>query len=102
MYRIVLSPPAKEDIREAAKWYNKRKTGLGKQFTARIKETTAYIKEDPFIAQVRFDDVHVAVAKQFPYSVHYKIKEELKTVLIHAVLHDHRNPDLWPDRAEDD
>lgn len=100
MYRIVLSPPAKEDIRGAAKWYNKRKGGLGSQLIHRIKETIAHIKENPYITQVRFDDVRVAVVKQFPYSIHYKIKEELNTLLIHAVLHDHRNTDLWTNRAD--
>jgi plasmid stabilization system protein ParE len=102
MYKIVLSPPARNDIREAAKWYNKRKAGLGRQFVSRIKEATAYIKDNPYMAQVRFDDVRVVIVKQLPYSIHYKIKEDIKTVLIHAILHDHRDPDLWPQRATND
>lgn len=102
MYKIVLSPPAKDDIREAVKWYNKRKAGLGRKLALRIKEAAAYIQDNPHVAQVRFDDVRVAVVKQFPYTIHYKIKEELKTVLIHAILHDHRDPQVWPKRATND
>lgn len=101
MYKVVLSPLAKEDVKEASKWYNKQKAGLGKKFVSRIKKTMVYIQKNPYMAQVRFDHVHVTVLNQFPFSIHYKVKEELKTILIHAVLHDRRNPDLWPDRADE-
>lgn len=102
MYKIVLSPPAIDDIREVSQWYNKRKAGLGLQFVKRIKEVTAYIQENPNMAQIRFEDIRVAVVKQFPYTIHYKIKEELKTVLIHAILHDHRDPRVWSERITKD
>ncbi len=99
MYKVFISPSATDDVKKASKWYNKQKLGLGKKFVTSIRSTMVYIKENPYIAKIRFDDVHVVVVKQFPFSIHYKIKEELKTILIHAVLHDSRNPDLWSDRA---
>ena len=38
MYKLIILPPAKEDIREAAKWYEANRPGLGKKFTAEIRE----------------------------------------------------------------
>jgi hypothetical protein len=38
MYKTVILPLAKEDIQEAAKWYNKRQNGLGKRFTTEVRE----------------------------------------------------------------
>ncbi len=38
MYKLIILPPAKEDIQEAAKWYETKRTGLGKKFTAGIRE----------------------------------------------------------------
>ena len=98
MYQIVVTPAAKEDIKDAAKWYNFQKANLGKILIARFNEKASDIKNNPFIVQVRFDDVRVAFLKQFPYSIHYKVKEELKTIVIHAFFHEHRNPEEWKDR----
>jgi len=36
MYKTVILPLAKEDIRESAKWYNKQSEGLGKKFTTEV------------------------------------------------------------------
>jgi len=38
MYDAVILPLAKEDIREAAHWYNDKKRGLGLRFTAQVRE----------------------------------------------------------------
>lgn len=38
MYKSTIIPPAKEDIKETALWYNKKKTGLGKRFITQIRE----------------------------------------------------------------
>jgi hypothetical protein len=37
MYKSIILPLAKEDIREAAKWYNKKSQGLGKRLTAEVR-----------------------------------------------------------------
>jgi hypothetical protein len=37
-YKTKTLPAAKEDIRKAAKWYNKTRPGLGKEFTARVRQ----------------------------------------------------------------
>jgi len=36
MYKAIISPKAKEDIEEAAHWYNERQKGLGKRFTQEV------------------------------------------------------------------
>jgi len=100
MYKIVITPSAKDDIRDAAEWYNSQKPGLGKILITRIKEKFKDLKNNPYVAQIRFDDVRVAILKQFPYSIHYKIKEDINIVLIHAILHESRNPEIWNYRAE--
>jgi len=38
MYKTIILPLAKEDILEAAKWYNKQQEGPGKRFTAEVRE----------------------------------------------------------------
>ncbi|HET53762.1 MAG TPA: type II toxin-antitoxin system RelE/ParE family toxin, partial [Ignavibacteria bacterium] len=47
MYKSIILPLAKEDIREAAKWYNKQQNGLGKRFTAEVREKVHFIRQNP-------------------------------------------------------
>ncbi len=47
MYKSVILPVAKQDIKEAATWYNERQPGLGKRFTAHVRKTVHYIRQNP-------------------------------------------------------
>jgi hypothetical protein len=37
MYKAVILPHAVEDIRDAAKWYNRKQESLGKRFTEEVR-----------------------------------------------------------------
>jgi plasmid stabilization system protein ParE len=100
MYQLVLTPAAQSDISEAAFWYNNQKKGLGLQFVKRIKSTASKLRRNPHLFQIHYDDVHTAIIKQFPYSIHYTVQNNI--IVIHAVLHHHRNPNLWHNSADED
>lgn len=38
MYKAVIVPLAKEDIKNTAKWYNKQQKGLGKRFVKEVRK----------------------------------------------------------------
>ncbi|GAF04797.1 type II toxin-antitoxin system RelE/ParE family toxin [Saccharicrinis fermentans] len=98
MYKSIILPLAKEDIREAAKWYNKQQKGLGKSFTAEVRENVHFIRQNPKASNIRYKNVRTAVLNVFPFMIHYTIDEKDKTVIISAVLHTSRNPELWKNR----
>ncbi len=98
MYKSIILPLAKEDIREAAKWYNKRQIGLGKRFTAEVREKVHFIRQNPKASNIRYNSVRTAVLNVFPFMVHFTIEEKNKTVIVSAVLHTSRNPELWKNR----
>ncbi len=95
MYKAIILPLAKQDITEAALWYNKKQKGLGKRFTAHVRETVYYIKQNPEAFNVRYDKVRTAILNVFPFMIHYTVDEKNKIVVIAAVLHTSRNPDIW-------
>lgn len=37
MYKVIISPLAKQDIKDAAHWYDDKQAGLGKRFTNHIR-----------------------------------------------------------------
>ena len=100
MYRVIILPFAKLDIKEAALWYNSRQSGLGKRFTIHIREKVNYIKQDPHTVNIRYDEVRTAVLDVFPFIIHYIIDEAQKLIIITAVLHTSRNPDMWKSDRE--
>ena len=95
MYKAIILPPAKLDIKEAATWYNGKQNGLGKRFTTEVRQKVNHLKQDPFISVVRYDDVRTAVLEVFPFMIHYSVNDKDNLIVILAVLHTSRNPDIW-------
>ncbi len=98
MYKAIILPLAKDDIKEAAFWYNKQQAGLGKCFTAEVREKVHFIRQNPNAVNIRYNTVRTAVLDVFPFMVHYIIDENNKTIIVSAVLHTSRNPDMWKKR----
>jgi len=98
MYKVVMLPSAKQDIKEAATWYNKIQSDLGLSFTKEIKQKTYLLKKNPFGYSVRYRDVRVSSINRFPFLIHFKIEENIKTLLMTAVFHTSRNPEIWDKR----
>ncbi|MCH7399827.1 type II toxin-antitoxin system RelE/ParE family toxin [Belliella sp. DSM 107340] len=98
MYKATILPLAKKDIQEAALWYNSRSNGLGKRFTDEVREKVKLIKKNPYATNVRYHKVRTAVLNFFPFIIHYSIDEANKNIVISAVFHTSRNPELWKNR----
>jgi hypothetical protein len=95
-YKIIIFAEAKIDIKEAAIWYNDRQSGLGKRFVTAIKNEIAIIKQNPFLYEIRYDDIRTALIETFPYLIHFDIINN--TVFIKAVFHTSRNTEIWIER----
>lgn len=95
MYKSIVLYQAKEDIRKAAEWYNERQIGLGKRFISEVRNKVYYIRQNPKISGVRYNNVRTAILSDFPFMIHYTIDENIKAILIVAVLHTSRDPGLW-------
>lgn len=98
MYKAVILPFAKQDIRDNAKWYNKIQKGLGKRFTAEVRKTVGYIRRNPENIVTRYRTMKTAIVKVFPYMVHFTVEEDKKQIVIHAVLAMKQSPDNWNQR----
>ena len=95
MYKVVTLPVAKQDVREAAAWYNSKQQNLGRRFTAEIGRKVNYIKQSPYSTATRYDEIKTAVLDTFPFMIHYSIDNNRKLIIILAVLHTSRNPNTW-------
>jgi plasmid stabilization system protein ParE len=87
MYKSLILPLAKQDIKEAAIWYNDRQPGLGKKFTTNIRKTVHYICENPDAVAIRYDTIRTVLIDTFPYMIHFSVNHEKRTIIIIAILH---------------
>ncbi len=98
MYKSIILPLAKQDIKEVAKWYNSQKKGLGKRFTASVRKKVSYIRENPEHIAIRYGETRTTKIDTFPYMIHFTIDEENKTVIVSAVFGTKEDPKKWTKR----
>ena len=84
---------AKADIRRAAKWYEKQREGLGKQFVAEVDAALERIEANPEQYQILHRDIRHAITRLFPYGVFFRIRGN--KISVFAVVHLHRDEVHW-------
>jgi plasmid stabilization system protein ParE len=99
-YKSFILLTAKEDLREAAKWYNKARQGLGKELVTRFRERMTELRANPLTCQIRYSEVHTALVEQFPYMIHYYVDQQNKTIVVISILHTSRDPKVWDERLK--
>lgn len=95
-YRLVVRRQAKADIRDAARWYERQRGGLGRAFVQQIDALLDRIRLNPMQHQIVHREVRRALPRRFPYGVFYRI--DGSEVLVFAVVDLHRDPSIWRDR----
>ncbi len=93
---LCLTPAAEVDLAAVFAWYEEQRHGLGTTFIGaadglfrRIRETPRQFPE--VVAGYRRGLLH-----RFPYGIYFSI--EPNRVVVHAVLHLHRDPGVWRKR----
>jgi toxin ParE1/3/4 len=94
---VVLRRKAQAELDEAIDWYERQQAGLGVEFADRVQAVFDQISATPEMHAIVYSDVRTALIRQFPYSVYYRIRADRVVVL--AVFHNKRNPNIWKSRA---
>ncbi len=94
IHALRLRPEAETDLRAAHQWYEGRRAGLGDEFLVEIDRSLTRIQATPVFYSETHKNVRRALVQRFPYGIFYLIEAE--TVVVLAVLHQARSPELWP------
>ena len=89
-------PEARLEYREAAVFYEARRSGLGAAFTLEVEAAIHRILEAPERWRVIEQDVRRCLTHTFPYGILYTVEPE--SILIVAVMHLRRRPGYWRSR----
>ena len=92
----------KTDIIEAKDWYKNQRAGLEKIFALEVKNCIYRLQKNPLNYEIKYKNVRTAFTAIFSYAIHFYIDEHKQQIVIIAVIHQSRNPDLPYDRDRDD
>ena len=92
------SQPAAEELREAVRWYEEQRPGLGAEFFDAVAATVAVIEARPETGAVvsRAGLTRRALVPRFPYQVVYHMGA--RQIVIVAFAHLKRRPGYWKKR----
>jgi toxin ParE1/3/4 len=93
--RVIIRPPALEDIADAATWYEDQCPGLGGELTDEVIKAVRRAQESPDLFRVLRprDGLRRVLTERFPYRVFFSIVGD--TLYVHAVLHGARHDRHW-------
>lgn len=91
--KFKLLAPAAAELREAAKYYEARVSGLGFDFIIEVRAAISRIVDNPEAWQLLDEEIRRCRTHRFPYGIIYTIED--RQVLILSVMHLHRHPDSW-------
>ena len=101
--RIIVLDEAEDELIEAQKWYDRQRSGLGKEFRSAIDEAMERLIKAPLAVPpiVNFSTSIAArrvLVKRFPYSIVFISHDEDLWVV--AFAHQHRRPGYWRERLK--
>ncbi|MBW4485337.1 MAG: type II toxin-antitoxin system RelE/ParE family toxin [Tildeniella torsiva UHER 1998/13D] len=95
-YALVFRPEVSGELREAHRWYESQKSGLGDEFLDCVSDTLGRIALMPAAYVVVYRDVRCALVQRFPYAIYYRAVSS--RLIVTAVFHSRRDPKSWQDR----
>jgi len=97
-YKVIVRPEAEDDLKEAFSWYEDKRIGLGYDFMLQVDAGINYINRNPELHPIEYKGTRKHLIKRFPYKIIYLLEEE--EIIILAVIHGKRSPDLIKKRIE--
>ncbi len=94
--RLVVQPQSDLDIQATAVWYEDQRFGLGVRFLSELDLVLRRIENNPRQFPQLEGEVRRALLRHFPYGVYFI--GESHDIVVLAVLHLHREPDMWKSR----
>ncbi len=95
--RVVSHPEANQELEAAAVWYEERQTGLGDDFISEFERALSRIVAEPQRWRLVRGANRQLNFHRFPYAIVYSVRGD--TIWIKAVMHLHRRPFYWQERA---
>jgi plasmid stabilization system protein ParE len=94
---VVVRRLAQDEIVEAFEWYRERSVSAAGDFLAEVDRAMSEIERDPEHFPVVHGRLRRMLLQRFPYGVYFKLYA--RSISVVGVIHGHRHPDVWLQRA---
>ena len=92
-YSLLILPLAEQDIKEINFNYKLINKPLAERFNNALNCEVAIIHKNPYLFQIRYDELRMAKIDKFPYMIHFEIHSD--TIVINAIYHTSRDSKIW-------
>jgi plasmid stabilization system protein ParE len=94
--RVTIRRDARQDLRDATRWYRNISPDLAADFVGRVDDAIALAREQPLAFPVVHRTFRRVLLHQFPYALFYHADE--RRLIVVAVLHQARDPETLESR----
>ena len=98
MVKLIYAPEAKDEIKEAAEYYEGCRDGFGKMFLVAVESAIYGLSLNPLKWRKISGKFRRCMVKKFPYGIIYSAEED--KIFIAAVMHLKRKPGYWKKRLK--
>jgi plasmid stabilization system protein ParE len=89
-------PSAREELNEAAAFYEASVPGLGEAFLDDVERAIETVRESPGIGASMGRGFRKSILRRFPFTIVYAHRDE--EIVIVAIAHQRRRPGYWRGR----
>ena len=97
-YKVIIRPEAENDLKAAFSWYEDKRVGLGYDFLLQVDAGMRFIERNPETCPSEYKGTRKYLTKRFPYKIMYLVERE--RIIVLAVIHGKRSPDLIKKRID--
>ena len=95
-HSLSILPSVLEDLaRTLREW---QQFDAGRPLLSELASIFGKIQERPYRFPIVYDQVHRALTRRFHFSIFFEIIDDRTDVVVLSVLHQRRDPALWPKR----
>ena len=89
-------PEVADDLRDAAGWYDAKRSGLGDDFLTEFWSAIDAVTERPLSFAITSTGLRACRLSRFPYVIHFRDNDE---IVVFAVMFGGRDTSAWIDRV---
>ena len=90
-------PEARAEFHQSARYYELQEAGLGRRFVEAVRAAVQQIRQRPGMYREIEKGIRQCLVVRFPYGIIFHEPEGKVEIL--AVMHLHREPGYWKERA---
>jgi plasmid stabilization system len=85
-FSLIFHPRAEKELNDIIDYYNVFRENLGFEAYNEIVDYIGTLKDLPFVAPKKYEEVLIFFTKRFHFGIHYIALEELSEVIIIAII----------------